>query len=233
MTEPITSFPTASNGIAAETALLEAGGTGLLIWRADLPSIVMPWHFASKPGFDIAASEAREMGWPVVLRRTGGGAVPQGPGVINLAMVWPAGAKLTIDGAYHALCAPMIAASAQFGLSAVPGATEGSFCDGTFNLAVEGRKIVGTAQRWRSRGGARYVLAHAMIMLSPPAPEAIRAINLLHRGLGLDLPIRGEVHAGLSSFLPDTDAENFAENFAFALRNEAGAVLARLSAAQG
>ncbi len=41
---------------------------------ADLPAVSA--HFAAR-------------GWPVWLRRSGGGLVPQGPGIINLSLAWP------------------------------------------------------------------------------------------------------------------------------------------------
>lgn len=228
MTDPTVPFPTAPDGIAAETALLDAGEPACLIWRAAAPSIVLPWHFAAQPGFAEGAQAAAGLGWPVELRRTGGGAVPQGPGVMNLALVWPAGPGLTIETAYRALCEPMIRACAGLGIVAEPGATEGSFCDGAFNLSVAGRKIVGTAQRWRNRGGRRCVLAHAMILTAPPPAPAIAAINALHAGLNL-APVRAGVHAGLSDLVPGFSAGAFART----LRAGAHRTLAALCPAQG
>lgn len=224
MQDPVTTLPTATEGIAAETAALSLREPITKIWRSAAQSIVMPWHFSRNPGFEAAAAQAQALGWPVVLRPTGGGAVPQGPGVINLAMVWRASQKLSIEDAYRALCAPIAEACADFGVTALPGATEGSFCDGAFNLSVEGRKIVGTAQRWRSQGGTRAVLAHAMILTEPPAATAIAAINLLHRGLGLDLPVRAEVHTGLGACAEGLSEIRFAER----LDLRARAALARL-----
>ncbi|CAN7586681.1 lipoyl protein ligase domain-containing protein [Brucella pseudogrignonensis] len=62
-----------------------------MLWQTP-PCIVVPRSHANYHNFEqaIAASEAR--GWPVFLRDTGGGAVVQGPDVINLSMRFSADA---------------------------------------------------------------------------------------------------------------------------------------------
>lgn len=197
-------FPTAAGGIAAELAL-PVGGT--LIWEAGARAIVLPQVLSHRPGFDAAATASAARGWPLILRGSGGGAVPQGPGVVNLALCQRVGAR-SIDDIYRDLCAPIRRALAAQGLNAEPGATPDSFCDGSFNLAIAGRKIVGTAQRWRAGEGGRRALAHALILFDPPLDEGVAAVDALHRDLGLS-PIRRAVHATIREFRPGLNAADF------------------------
>ena len=200
------SFPTAAAGLAAEAALPVPG---CLLWQAAAQAIVAPQALAQRAGFAAAAEASAARGWPVLLRGSGGGAVPQGPGVLNLALCWPVLPEDSIDGFYRRLCAPIVEALAGLGLRAEPGATPDSFCDGSFNLAISGRKIVGTAQRWRAGGGARRVLAHALVLVDPPLDAGVAAVAALHADLGLG-SVRREVHAALREFVPDLDAAAFA-----------------------
>lgn len=200
-------FPTAAEGIAAELAL---PAPGALVWQAQAQSIVLPQAFAQRTGFADAARASAARGWPLILRPTGGGAVPQGPGGINLALSWPVGEGDTIEGFYRRLCAPIRAVLAAQGLRADPGVTPGSFCDGRFNLAIDGRKIAGTAQRWRAGADGRRALAHALILFDPPLDAGVAAVAALHCDLGLP-PVRRAVHATIRAFRPALTASAFAD----------------------
>lgn len=207
-------FPTAAEGIAAEAAL---DVPGRLIWSAEQAAIVVPQVVTHRAGYAAAAAASAARGWPVIVRGSGGGAVPQGPGAINLALSWPVSPEDSIDGSYRRLCAPIQAALAAQGLLAEPGATPGSFCDGAYNLAVEGRKIVGTAQRWRAGAGGRRALAHALILFDPPLDEGVAAVDALHRDLDLG-PVLREVHTTISALRPALTAAAFTDALEAALQ---------------
>lgn len=201
---PLVRFPTAAEGIAAELALPIGGA---LIWEAGSRAIVLPQVLSHRPGFDGAATASAARGWPLLLRGSGGGAVPQGPGTLNLALCQRVGER-SIDDIYRDLCAPIRRVLAAQGLSAEPGATPDSFCDGSFNLAIAGRKIVGTAQRWRAGEGGRRALAHALILFDPALDAGVAAVDALHRDLGL-APIRRDVHATIRDFRPALTQDAF------------------------
>lgn len=154
-------------GVACESGWMErcaaTGSTAAHLWQAP-PGLVVPRRYTLLPGWpaarDAAAGELQ-------VRASGGGLVPQGPGIWNLSLVWPAPEATAIDtsGVYLALCAGLAAAFAHVGIVATPQPVEGSFCDGRYNLAVGGRKLVGTAQAWRRIAGRMVVLAHAVIVV--------------------------------------------------------------------
>lgn len=133
------------------------------------------------PNFEMARQALSAQGWPVVVRCTGGSCVPQGPGVINLAVVHPKVRGWHLENGYLLLCDLLSELLKDYGLSAITGEVPGSFCDGRYNLQVGGKKLVGTAQRWA--GGSRSsaaVLAHACLLVDLDLSEATEKINSLY-----------------------------------------------------
>lgn len=174
-------------GVAHEAEWL-AGSAALGLASAHLwaarTGIVVPRRYTALPGWAAAAADARH--GELQVRASGGGLVPQGPGVWNLSLAWPApGAAPTgTDTVYRELCSALAAALARLGVSASPQAVSGSFCDGRYNLAVQGRKIVGTAQAWRRAGGVPMVLAHAVIVVDADPVALTARANAFEAALG-------------------------------------------------
>ncbi len=149
------------------------------------------WHGTA--GLSVPRNCTALPGWadasrrhPVRVRASGGGVVPQGPGVLNLSLVWPtaAAAPIDLDSVYVALCAELAAALARLEINASPQAVEGSFCDGRFNLAVAGRKLAGTAQSWHRTSGRMVVLAHAVLIATADPMALTDKANAFERDLG-------------------------------------------------
>ena len=149
-------------------------------------------------------------GWPVWLRRSGGGLVPQGPGIINLSLAWPVQQPLgeAAEPIYHSLCAVLQRTLARFGVASHARAVSGSFCDGRYNLAcgegAEARKIVGTAQYWRplAAGGGHVVLAHAVILIDADLSAAHQAANAFEAQLGSERVYCADKTVTLAQLLP-------------------------------
>jgi lipoate-protein ligase A len=156
------------------------GRAGAHLWQCE-PGLVAPRSCTTLPGWAAAARAHR-----VQVRASGGGVVPQGPGVLNLSLAWRAedAAPTNTVAIYRALCSELAAALARLGIDAKPQAVEGSFCDGRFNLAVAGRKLVGTAQSWRRVAGQPVVLAHAVIVVDGDPLALTEAANAFERDLG-------------------------------------------------
>lgn len=218
-------FTTAQEGIAAEVAMLEraavTGRAAHMLWRAERQAVVLPAANLRRPGFAGAAMMAARAGWPLVARPSGGGAVPQGLGILNLALCFPAAEALTPDAAYRQLCAPIIAAFGSFGLELAPGETAGSFCDGAWNLSYRGQKLVGTAQRWRSGPTGQTILAHALILIDPPLGPAVSVIDRLHRALDLGPPVIRGAHTTLRALCPHLGEADFIRALAAQLQQSA------------
>jgi lipoate-protein ligase A len=152
------------------------------LWQAP-PGFVVPRRYTLLPSW---ATVSRNAHGEVRARASGGGLVPQGPGVWNLSLVWPArDAPLSnTDVVYRGLCNKLSAAFARLSIVATAQPVNGSFCDGRYNLAVNGRKLAGTAQAWRHIEGKRVVLAHAVIIVDVDPAELAARANAFEEALG-------------------------------------------------
>lgn len=181
-----------ADGVTAEAEWMAVAATtgraSAHLWRGE-PGLVVPRSCTTLPGWPAAARAHR-----ILVRTSGGGVVPQGPGVLNLSLAWrvDAGQPTGIDAIYRALCGEVAGALAQLGVVAEPQAVAGSFCDGRYNLAVAGRKLVGTAQSWRRVSGAPVVLAHAVIVVDADPRALTESANAFERDLGSDRRYRAE-----------------------------------------
>jgi len=88
------------------------------------------------------------------------------------------------------------------------GEVEGAFCDGRFNVNLDGRKMVGTAQRWRqSKGGQRPVgLVHGALLLDNERDSMVGAVNAFNQACGLEQRCRAESHIALHEAFAAPDA---------------------------
>ena len=185
---------------AAERDLLSLAASGRCVahlWEAPL-SLVVPRSYQRFATLERARAEFEERGCPVFLRMSGGGLVPQGPGILNLSLAYPV--RGTVGGlsevVYRHLCAILVKALGTLGLQTHWQTVDGSFCDGRFNLAWgpsgDARKIAGTAQYWRrveavSQGSSsplHVVLAHAVLLVSADPEEINQRANAFEDAIG-------------------------------------------------
>lgn len=150
--------------------------------------------------------------WPIFVRPTGGTAVPHGEGVLNLSMLFPrTREKATTDGYYRLLCGGIIEWLSELGLAGSTGDIPGSYCDGNYNVIVDGKKLVGTAQAWR--GGLAgmasrhpgYILAHACIMIDVDLVAAMGAINTFYEAVDDTYRVQPETSTTLVERLREHD----------------------------
>jgi len=152
---------------------------GLLLWRSATPAIVLPagrkWQ-ATEPLQQWLA----QVGWGILHRRSGGAPVPQSPGMLNIAHMYTltAAQPYSVKGAYLHLCDSLLDFFTGMDIYAEVHATPGAYCDGDYNLNINGQKIVGTAQRvLTAPGGRRNVLAHACLLIDDVLEDIIPPVN--------------------------------------------------------
>jgi lipoate-protein ligase A len=182
----------------AETALLAraaAGDAVAHIWEAPV-SLIVPRSYQRYAPLDDARAEFSRRGCPVWLRLSGGGLVPQGPGILNLSLAYPVRATMGAlsEAVYLHLCTLIADALRSLGVLTHWQAVEGSFCDGRFNLAWgpgdDARKIAGTAQYWRRIQHADAdtplyaVLAHAVLLVDADPIEINERANAFEALIG-------------------------------------------------
>jgi lipoate-protein ligase A len=218
------------SGLKAEQDLLAAvcagdAEHGLLFWRPNDSALVMPRRLSRLAGFTEASETLSDIGWPVLLRESGGEPVPQSPATVNVALVYvqPKSEpdRDRIENAYMRLCQPMLDVLGELGGAASLGEVEGAFCDGRFNVNLDGRKMVGTAQRWRqSQGGKRpVVLAHGAMLLGNERVQMVDAVNRFNQMCDLEQRCRADSHIALRELFAAPDflthlAERYARVFA-------------------
>ncbi|ROL87098.1 lipoate--protein ligase [Pseudomonas chlororaphis] len=206
MTQPLSL--TVEAGLQAEQDLLAQVCSGdqeygLLFWQPSDRALVMPRRLSRLPGFDQACDALAASGWPVLLRETGGEPVPQSAATVNIALVYAPprseGDQNRIETGYRRLCQPICDLLSELGGEPFLGEVEGAFCDGRFNVNLNGRKMVGTAQRWRqSKGGTRPVgLVHGALLLDDERETMVAAVNRFNQACGLEQRCRAESHIAL------------------------------------
>ncbi|MEK3884333.1 lipoate--protein ligase family protein [Paenibacillus sp. PL2-23] len=88
-------------------------------------------------------------GWPVVVRNSGGAAVPLDGGVVNLSLICPNAGEGHAGYRYDFESMFMLISGALSGTGQVvqKGLIEGAYCPGDYDLSIHGRKFCGIAQR--------------------------------------------------------------------------------------
>lgn len=215
MTSPLSL--TIDAGLQAEQDLLAsvcAGNAqfGLLFWQPSDRALVMPRRLNRLAGFDHACEVSAAAGWPVLLRETGGEPVPQSASTINIALVYAPprseGDLNRIESGYRRLCDPICDLLDELGGTSSLGEIDGAFCDGRFNVNLDGRKMVGTAQRWRqSQGGQRPVgLVHGAMLVDNERESMAAAVNRFNEACGLEPRVRADSHIALHEKFTAPDA---------------------------
>ena len=199
---------TVEAGLKAEQDLLASVCAGelqaaVLFWQPTDRALVMPRRLSRLPGFAQASVELAASGWPILLRETGGEPVPQSASTVNIALVYAPlpseGDHGRIEMAYRRLCEPICDLLTELGGTASLGEVEGAFCDGRFNVNLNARKLVGTAQRWRqSKGGQRPVgLVHGALLVDNERESMVAAVNRFNEACGLEQRVRAQSHIAL------------------------------------
>lgn len=173
----------------------------LMLWTTQT-ALVVPKRLTVSERFEHACQTSRSLGYPVFTRASGGDVTPQGSGILNISLAFRFGRP---DGdalheSYLGLIRPVTQALKAVGVTASYGEVAGAFCDGAYNITIDARKFAGTAQRWKAslRSGEYCVLAHALLLVHPPNPLAIDAINSFYEAIGSAKRIEGGVHIGLT-----------------------------------
>ncbi|KGJ97425.1 hypothetical protein GAB14E_1014 [Colwellia psychrerythraea] len=171
----------------------------LMLWQAKQATLVLPAGKKWPESENLIQALSNEH-WLLYSRKTGGAPVPQCPGVINLSHLytWPNDTQYSIPQAYENLCTVLHGFFRQFNLVSQTHATEFSYCDGDYNININGKKIVGTAQRViLKKGGGKIVLAQAFILIDVLLAEMIKPVNLCYKLSDKKERVKAQVHTTL------------------------------------
>lgn len=191
------------DGFGLQQAVLEevaAGGRGptALMWSS-APYVGAARRETRLPGFDRATAVVEDMGFPVLVRNSGGGAVAANEGSISFSLTYPVGEMG--QGLYERYTEGVdLVASAlrRIGVEAEGGEVEGEFCPGAYSVrsgGLRGVKHAGLAQRV-SRRAARL---EALILVSN-TQSLIPVLENFYGALGLPFRSRsiGDLDASVA-----------------------------------
>jgi lipoate-protein ligase A len=188
---------------AVEQALLRLADEGIAaahVWEPPC-GLVVPASYRRFERFAAAVERFGSEGVPVRVRCSGGGLVPQGPGVVNFSLAWRTRESMgqVAVPVYGALCGLLQSCLTTFGVVATAQPVSDSFCDGRYNLACGGRKIAGTAQYWRrANDREQLVLAHACLLVDADLAMLTARANAFESEIGSGRVYRAEAITNLA-----------------------------------
>ena len=168
----------------ADDLTSESADPALLVWRAQ-PALLVTRQDTRLPRFRESTIQMAAAGWPVVLRKSGGGACPVGLGTVQMATIEPAIPGTTMNAKYEALTSLIQFTLQFFQITAQTGAMADVYCPGRYDLAVDGKKIAGMSQHWfRNRYGIRCVATAASINVEEAPGALADAVNRFYSAAG-------------------------------------------------
>jgi octanoyl-[GcvH]:protein N-octanoyltransferase len=209
--------------LALEQSLLaeftaEALPSRTIVWES-APALVVSPSDRQLPRYANAANASAADGWPVALRSSGGSAVPVCPGILCVSMLSSfTGTPPLLARGYEAICAPIVAALAEFGVTATVGPAPGSFCDGKYNVLVNGQKIAGTAQRRTTRTGGGAILSHAVVIIDGEPKRLTSVVEKFYERAGSDRHCDPDAVTSLRRFAGPRSRASLVAEFTAALR---------------
>lgn len=133
------------------------------------------------PHFDKAREVMTAQGHELATRRSGGTVVAQGDGILNITSLALHYGPRNIGSSYMAFCQDMQARLCEVGFETDIGPVSGSYCDGDYNLILDGKKLAGTSQRWvKGPDKAFIILNHAVILVTENGYDATKRVNDFH-----------------------------------------------------
>lgn len=174
------------------------------LWRHER-AVVLGLRDSRLPKAGEAMDWLEQEGYQVMVRNSGGAAVPLDFGVVNVTLMQtiPPGTLQMKDD--FRLMALVLAETLQpFGAAFDIGEISGSYCPGEFDLSVNGRKFCGLAQRRKLRS----VAVQAFVNVGGGSRERAAVVREFYRRAGGDLQhsgaldVREEVMGSLTELVP-------------------------------
>ncbi|MCM3760010.1 lipoate--protein ligase family protein [Alkalihalobacillus oceani] len=104
------------------------------------------------PAVEAGSSYLEEQGYRVIVRNSGGLAVLLDSGILNISLLFPEIKGMTIDAAYELMYGTIKALLADYDQPIQAYEIVGSYCPGSYDLSIDGKKFAGISQR-RLRNG--------------------------------------------------------------------------------
>lgn len=215
--------PVIAEAVALSVAQEEAPPTVLL--RHQRPYVLLGPEDRRLPDLEAGIAFLQERSVPAYERVSGGSAVFLDGHCLSFAVTRPCRDFTMLHRNYRELAAGILQGLALLGLDARFGAAVGSYCEGPYDIVVDGLKIAGVAQAIR-RG---YALVSGMVLVDQDPVATTDFLNDFYRAAGVEKSYRADVVTSVSALLgrPVTMAEMeqaLQEGFAQMFALEAGVI---------
>jgi len=160
-------------------------------------------RFAS---FEKAYTTFNSRGLEVATRRSGGTTVPHGEGIMAITHIAKSTGPKNINQSYIQFCEKIQLSLTHLGFNTEIGPANGAYCDGDYNVLLDGLKLAGTSQRWTQspstnssapmRKKTQIVLNHAVMLVSCDSADATHRVNQFHQLADNQAPF--DAHASTS-----------------------------------
>jgi len=213
-------------GYALDTAIAEHVAQGrvpptLRIWRPGR-CLALGRFDVRLPRYAEAVAHLQSQGLAVVRRQSGGQAVWQDENFLNVSVIAPQEKRLGIPEAYRTYLEGVRKGLSLLGVKTEFRHVEGAFCDGPYDLAVNGKKLMGTAQI-QKRG---VVVVHGTMPVWGGIPEMIRWVSRFYAQAGRPVLLRNETMISLVERLDrDLPLEELQESLVEGHRQALGALI--------
>ncbi|MCL8207692.1 MAG: lipoate--protein ligase family protein [Actinomycetia bacterium] len=179
--------------LAEAVARTAAGGRPVVLVRRQPRYALLGPKDRRLPYLDRAVRSLEQDGWPTFMRVGGGSAVLLDDHALSFAVARPCRDLTLLERNFRELAAGVLTALEHLGLPARFGAAAGSYCEGPFDVVVDGRKVAGIAQAIR----AGYALVSGMILVDQD-PEATTArLQAFYREAGSPVVLRADAVTNL------------------------------------
>lgn len=124
-------------------------GRGILHFWPMEQTVILGMMDSQVPSLSQGLTTIYLAGYQPIIRSLGGLAVVADQGVLNLTLILPnpQGQRLDLRQSYQVMVDVICQALADFPVEVVSGEIVDSYCPGTFDLSIDGRKFAGLAQR--------------------------------------------------------------------------------------
>ncbi|HFI0053725.1 TPA: lipoate--protein ligase family protein [Streptococcus suis] len=123
--------------------------TGILhFWPMD-QTVILGMMDSQVAQLDKGLASIGQAGYSPIIRSLGGLAVVADEGILNVTLILPnpAGHKVDLRESYQVMVDLIAQALSDFPFEVVSGEVATSYCPGTYDLSIKGRKFAGLAQR--------------------------------------------------------------------------------------
>ena len=186
--------------VLTETAAVSAAERDMLtvVIRRHRPYILLGPSDRRLPGLDRIRDWAEARGLPAFIRIGGGSLVWQDAGTISFGVARKSRDLTALERNFRELGEGVLRAFRHLGLeNVVYGRAAGSYCEGPWDMVVDGVKIAGVAQA--IRGG--FALVSGMILVNQDPVETTRIIEELYELGGSPRRLRAEAVTNLERLL--------------------------------